>query len=46
MYDLLYYISLPLILASVTLASCYIINPKETNKYIVNLTWKASYRCN
>ena len=42
MYDLLYYISLPLILASVSLASCYIIYPKETNKYIVNLTWKAS----
>ena len=42
MYDLLYYISLPLILASVSLASCYIIYPKETSKYIVNLTWKAS----
>ena len=39
MYDFLYYLTLPFVLASASITSCYIFYPNETKKQFLNISW-------
>lgn len=42
MYEFLYYLTLPFVIASASLASYYILYPNESKKQFMNLTWNVT----